>query len=73
MIGMEIEKGIPVPPSMSGGNSEFARLIRAMEPGDSVLLTTVEKKEHARQVMRSKGRKYASRKVAGGWRVWRVT
>ena len=70
----EIEKGVPLPTSRQPVSAYPFRL---MEVGDSFLLSdaAVIKRARASAYMASKrlGRKFACRRVADGWRFWRVS
>ena len=68
---MEIETGIPIPVKNWSG-SEFTRTIRALKVGESVLVDTDTKRDHARKIIKSLGGMYATRKMDGGWRIWRT-
>src|SRR5690606_14294925 len=69
----KVEKGIPVPPVKQGPYSRYPWL--QMEVGDSFFVPGVEYsafKQQPSNAGRRYGRKYASRSVDGGVRVWRV-
>lgn len=73
---MKIEKGIPIPlPRRGMGGrplTEMGKTVRALEPGDSLLLETEEEATSARQIARSLSWKTAQRKMRDGWRMWRL-
>lgn len=69
---MKIEKGVPLPGKRCPSRSVMGATVRQMDEGDSLLLDTVDEASSARGIMRSLGWKACQRKVAGGWRVWRV-
>lgn len=50
----------------------MGRICREMKKGDSIFCATNVEKECARMAIRALGGKYATRKVEGGWRVWRL-
>ena len=69
MAEFKIEKGIPLPPAGrgNGAKSRWAEL----EIGDSVVITKSERAaayNHAKK----RGKKFESRLVEGGARVWRT-
>ena len=61
---IKIEKHIPMPSRGIGGTDAM----RAMEVGDSILLEKLCRSN----LYRLKGYRFSTRKVAGGYRVWRV-
>ena len=67
----EIQKNIPLPPASRGkpGKYDFALV---MEPGDSVLVETLNAASAIAARLKNNGRKAAQRKVEGGFRVWRT-
>lgn len=68
-----IEKGIPVPIAKAyEPRTKLGRLVVAMEPGDSILFDTQDEMFSARHVMKVMKWRYKSRKVIGGWRIWRI-
>lgn len=77
---MKIEKGIAMPaPTWRGGPRNPKYPFRDMEVGDSFLVATKQDRERAKATLwyftRSnigKGRKFASRKVDDGYRIWRL-
>lgn len=67
-----IEKGIPVPPIVAPSEPKPDSLLgtlRRMEVGDSVLL---EKRTSVGSMSKLPGKRFTSRTVDGGTRVWRV-
>jgi hypothetical protein len=68
---VKIEKDIPLPPK-GRGSQDRRDLARTMDVGDSVLLETLADQENLRKRLYRLGRRSASRKQAGGWRVWRI-
>lgn len=80
---MEIEKDVPIPPTQRGecemqGNrggrptTELTRLVRQMKSGDSLLCDSPGHLSMARKTIYTLGGRAVSRKVSGGWRVWRI-
>lgn len=67
---MEIEKGVPIPPKGTG--SLYKRLADQMVPGDSVLFQSEGQAKGFRTYLSTHGIHAVRRKVAGGWRVWRM-
>lgn len=69
-----IEKGVPIPPK--GGGRPIVYPFAEMDVGDSVLITN-KTQAHAsatsNKVGGRLGRKFTTRKVEGGIRVWRVS
>lgn len=65
---VSIDKGIPMPE----GWSKFGNTIREMEVGDSVLLTDQRDVSNLQSSAKRIGLRMTSRKVEGGWRVWRI-
>lgn len=68
---MKIENGIPVPQKKS---DSLLGLLRRMEVGDSVL---APKSDYARRVgyqvqVIEKGKRFTTRAVDGGLRIWRI-
>lgn len=68
---MNIESGVPIPPA-DYRRSAFADLVRSMKVNQSILVDSYARRDHARKIIRSLGGRYVSRKVEGGWRVWRI-
>jgi len=71
MSDISIEKGFPIPELRSGWG-KFGSIIREMEVGDSVLVTKQGDVCNLQQQGRRLGLVMLSRKVDGGWRVWRI-
>jgi hypothetical protein len=69
---VKIEDDIPIPPIKGRPRTEFGRLLRSLKIGQSVLCDSEAQKDVARNVIIVNGGKYTTRKVDGGWRVWRV-
>ncbi len=69
-----IEKGIPIPERKN--NTGLATLIRGMEVGDSVFTSSEKHAKYMHQrsyaVLTGTGTKLISRRVDGGWRLWKV-
>jgi hypothetical protein len=69
---MDIQKGIPLPPTQSKYNFDDWAI------GDSILLLTLESADSAQTsakawaVRRGNGAKFTRRKVEGGIRLWRI-
>jgi len=70
MSDLSIEKNIPIPARKGWG--KFHDTIHSMEIGDSVLLTEQRDVANFMSVGKRVGLKMSSRKVDGGWRVWRI-
>lgn len=73
-----IEKDVPLPESHSSHRGGLSGALRKMEVGDSILLK--DKSQHfisaAGQTVAMRendGRKYMTRTVEGGVRIWRVS
>lgn len=66
-----IDKDIPLPKRRAPMTQAGAEA-RQMVPGDSRLCDTPSERETVRSAIVGIGGKCASRKVDGGWRVWRV-
>ena len=71
MSDISIDKGIPMPERRSGWG-KFGNTVREMEVGDSVLVTERGDVPNLQASARRIGLRMTSRKVEGGWRVWRV-
>lgn len=70
-----IERGIPLPMRDRRTNASGAPLGSrwdSLNAGDSTLLPTEAARCAALAWARAHGRIFTSRKVKGGWRVWRV-
>lgn len=66
-----IEKGVPIPPKGGGPTHPIA----SMQVGDSRLIEGVTQKQvgaKASDLGRALNRKYVTRQVTGGVRVWRT-
>jgi hypothetical protein len=74
---LKIEKNIPVPGKATGSRTSPLRVaVLTMECGDSVLVMgkkTNEVSARLSYLQKFSGRKFTSRKVEGGVRVWRVS
>jgi hypothetical protein len=68
---MNIESNIPVPPA-GKCRSAFTDMVRSMKVNQSILVDSWAKRDHARKVIKALGGQYVSRKMDGGWRVWRT-
>jgi hypothetical protein len=71
MSDLSIDKGIPMPEERSGWG-KFGNTIREMEVGDSVLVTEQRDVPNLQASAKRIGLRMTSRKVEGGWRVWRI-
>jgi hypothetical protein len=69
-MNVKIEKGIPITPKKGG--SRVVETMRAMEIGDSVLVPITARSCWLATAHRLSDRKYISRAVEGGVRIWRV-
>lgn len=69
---LKIEKGVPLPPDGRKQLGGVTAAFRAMEVGDSVLLLGKKHSSVGAIVARLKPKKFATRSVDGGLRVWRV-
>jgi len=72
-----IEKGIEIPAKKGGGGRGFQYPVDKMETGDSFLIETDKPKNFAARVTTwnkafAGERRFVSRTVEGGVRVWRV-
>jgi hypothetical protein len=63
-----IERGIPIPPRKN------ISILSKMEVGDSVLMKICENTVYTkiRRAVQDSGYKFTTRKMDGGYRVWRV-
>ena len=70
---LTIEKGIPIPPKRHTINKGWVATLRRMEVGDSVLFENRKQAGGAiQELKRNKDpRKFVTRTVDGGIRVWR--
>ncbi len=66
---MNIDKIIPIPDAKSQPN--WADTIKKMEPGDSVLVETPKLAKGLAQALRNQGFQQVTRRVEGGYRVWK--
>lgn len=70
-MDIKIEKGVPIPEGRK--TSQMREIARQMEPGDSVLVPTVEARNGLYSHLRSIGCKSTSRKLSDGtYRLWRI-
>lgn len=70
---MVIEKGVPIPYSKATGpRTAITKLVRQMVPGESILIPSRADYDTARKVLTQMRAKPVTRKVDGGWRVWRT-
>ncbi len=67
---MVIEKDIPIPEKNS--RSRYASIVMAWGVNDSVLCETEAQGSCLRSAAINRGQKVKTRKVEGGWRLWRV-
>ena len=70
-MALTIEKGIPIPNQGGGKHSDFGKAIREMEVGDSILSPIKQRNVHA-YLRALKTKRFVTRSVDGGLRVWRV-
>lgn len=69
---MKIEKNVPLPPPAYGPQRRpYADVIDALQPGDSVLIDEADRSRITAYLVRMRI-PYATRKVKGGVRVWRL-
>lgn len=68
---MEIESDIPIPQACPA-RTRVSKLVRAMKVGDSILVSEEGELSSARKTLVRLGGKPVTRKVEGGWRVWRT-
>jgi hypothetical protein len=71
---LQIEKGVPIPPKTTTKGRRM-NPIRELEVGDSVLIAGKYQENvasRAGRITRQTGRRFVTRKVEGGVRVWRV-
>ena len=78
---MEIEEGVPIPPARGGiANHRGSKEPRSMggvigrkiQVGQSVFCDQHARLQTIRKVVHELGGKCATRKVRGGWRLWRI-
>lgn len=70
-LAFKIDKDIPIPTRGSGRRNQrhpWAKL----DVGDSFFSPAQTVQYQTSSVGRQLGRKFVSRKVVGGWRIWRV-
>jgi hypothetical protein len=67
---MTIEKGIPVPP-IERGHRRW-RFLLEMKDGESVFVDSNQARSAALMFAKRSGLRIVSRKVDGGYRLWRV-
>jgi hypothetical protein len=74
---IKIEKGIPMPSAYRAG--KWVKIMRQMEVGDSFLATAATRIDARKLQINIRGcsrvikdKKYATRMVAGGVRMWRT-
>ena len=74
MSEFKIEKGIPVPPPKRELRSGVYAVLRSLDVGDSFVARGKQDSVRGMACMAGKkyGRKFATRVVEGGVRVWRV-
>lgn len=68
---MKIERGIPVAKAY-GSRSIYRKTAEQMQEGDSVLCDSESGAGGLRAYLLRMGFKAATRKVEGGWRVWKL-
>jgi len=73
---IEIEKGVPIPPS-STARSEFFDVMFKMDVGDSILIRGDRAKQNKAKAMTGNfkaryRREFTTRRVAEGLRIWRT-
>jgi hypothetical protein len=66
---IKIEKGIPIPPPRGLG---ISAALRAMDVGDSFLITGRNQASASSALGRFAPKKFATRNVEGGVRIWRT-
>jgi hypothetical protein len=73
---MNIDKKIPIPNDHEKYHKGTQALLEKMEVGDSIFLGTRNEiasiRAQASCYGAKVGRKFTSRKMDGGWRIWRV-
>ncbi len=72
MKELPIEDDVPIPPKFLSPRTPAGRAALKLKCGQSVLCPTDAERYNALQAIKRSGGKYQSRKVEGGWRVWRV-
>lgn len=71
MMGLTIEKGIPIPQSRSNFTDQF-NILDELDIGDSILFPLNEWKRARNQAYIRKPKAFTFRKVKGGYRCWRI-
>lgn len=71
-MAFEIEKGIPLPEMPKGKLSGLTAALRSMTPGDSLLVVDCKSSRVGAIISQLKELKFATRKVDGGRRIWRL-
>lgn len=69
---MKIEKGIPIPPKGYVIYGELRSAILRMSIGDSFIVANERERLNALAAARNAKRYVTTRKVDGGFRIWRV-
>ena len=70
MDKLRIEKDIPIP--VSGQSSELMMLVKKMEVGDSIFVTTKKEVNSVRSLIERNAFRPVSRREGKGWRVWKT-
>lgn len=69
----EIEKNVPIPKHRGEGRGRILELLKTMEVGDSVVVDVSEsQKGNSVSYAQQFGIKCVTKKVEGGFRIWRV-
>lgn len=68
-MNLKIEKNIPIPPRRGSG---IAAILREMQVGDSVLFPRGDGRNARSTFGRFEPKKFCTRSVDGGIRVWRI-
>lgn len=72
-LRVEIEKDIAIPePYRAGPITDLCKLAYKMKAGESLLCDSLREREIVRGAIKRMGGRACSRKVHGGWRVWRT-
>jgi hypothetical protein len=73
---VRIERNVPIPPAKRGAcgrpRCQATLLAEKLQVGESVLCGSSTEYDTMRARLQRLGRKYVSRKMRDGWRVWRV-
>ena len=69
---MKIEKGISIPKAFRGRKGKWDKLADQLEVGDSIFFTTEREFNNARNMLANRGIKITTRRIEGGFRIWRV-